>query len=61
MPPVINTIDIPALDEALAQVLANGGRVAMPKMAVPSVGYMAYCFDTEGNMFGMMQRDPSAA
>jgi predicted enzyme related to lactoylglutathione lyase len=29
-------------------------------MTVPHVGYMAYCQDTEGNTFGMMQNDPAA-
>jgi len=24
------------------------------------VGYFAYCEDTEGNMFGVMQMDPNA-
>jgi hypothetical protein len=61
MPPVINTLDIPDLDASLEQVTANGGSIAMPRMAVPGVGFMAYCFDTEGNMFGLMQRDASAA
>jgi predicted enzyme related to lactoylglutathione lyase len=30
-------------------------------MPIPGVGYLAYCLDTEGNMFGIMQRDTSAA
>jgi predicted enzyme related to lactoylglutathione lyase len=29
-------------------------------MAIPGVGYLAYCQDTEGNTFGIMQADPSA-
>jgi len=29
-------------------------------MAVPNVGYMAYCKDPEGNLFGIMQVDPNA-
>ncbi len=29
-------------------------------MAVPGMGYMAYCQDTDGNCFGLMQNDPSA-
>jgi predicted enzyme related to lactoylglutathione lyase len=29
-------------------------------MAVPGIGYLVYCVDTEGVMFGMMQNDPSA-
>jgi hypothetical protein len=32
----------------------------MPKMTIPGVGYLAYCHDTEGNMFGIMQADPAA-
>ena len=60
MPPVINTIDVDSVDDAVGRVEANGGKVAMPKMAVPGVGYLAYCVDTEGNMFGMMQRDEAA-
>jgi predicted enzyme related to lactoylglutathione lyase len=39
---------------------AAGGTVALPKMAVPGVGWLAYCLDPEGNTFGLMQRDPEA-
>ena len=34
-----------------------GGRVALPKMAVPGVGWLAYFIDPEGNTFGIMQTD----
>jgi uncharacterized protein len=57
----VNTIDVPSVDEYLEKITANGGAVAMPKMAVPSVGYLAYAKDTEGTLFGIMQRDPAAA
>ena len=60
MPPVVNTIDVQSLDDSLAAILANGGQTAMPKMTVPGVGYLAYCTDTEGNLFGMMESDPNA-
>jgi predicted enzyme related to lactoylglutathione lyase len=30
------------------------------KMPIFGVGYLAYCPDTEGNTFGMMQAYPSA-
>ncbi len=59
-PSVVNTVDVAAIDDAIAAVTANGGRVVAPKMAVPGVGYLAYCADTEGNVFGMMQNDPNA-
>ena len=56
----VNTVDVSSVDESVDRVLAAGGTVIAPKMAVPGVGYMAYCQDTEGNVFGMMQSDPSA-
>ena len=56
----VNTIDVPSVDEAAAKVAAAGGKVVAPKMAIPGVGYLAYCQDTEGNTFGVMQGDPSA-
>ena len=55
-----NTIDVPSVDAYVSQVVKAGGKVALPKMAVPGVGYLAYCIDTEGNVFGMMESDESA-
>jgi predicted enzyme related to lactoylglutathione lyase len=57
---VVNTMDVASVDDSIAQVVANGGSVLMPKMPVPGVGYLAYGRDTEGNAFGMMQNDPDA-
>jgi predicted enzyme related to lactoylglutathione lyase len=34
--------------------------MALPKMPIPGMGWLAYCKDSEGNIFGMMQADPSA-
>ena len=56
----VNTIDVPSLDAFTRKVTDAGGKVVMPKTAIPGVGYLAYCADTEGNTFGMMQNDPSA-
>jgi hypothetical protein len=42
------------------KVEQNGGQVVVPKMAVPTVGYLAYCKDTEGNIFGIFQPDAAA-
>ena len=54
------TVDSPAIDATSAAILANGGSVALPKMPVPGVGWLAYFKDTEGNIFGVMQNDPTA-
>ena len=34
--------------------------MALPKSPVPGVGWLAYCTDTEGNIFGMLQPDENA-
>ncbi|MBI2844976.1 MAG: VOC family protein [Chloroflexi bacterium] len=56
----VNTIGVSSVDEYVAKVLEHGGKVVNPKHAIPGVGYQAYCQDTEGNMFGIHQNDPSA-
>ena len=58
--PCVNTINVPNLDGTLAAVEKNDGKCVVPKMPVPGVGWLAYCKDTDGNMFGVMQPDPSA-
>lgn len=55
------TINVTSLDTSLQSVTQNGGTVAVEKMPVPGVGWLAYCKDTEGNIFGMMQNDTAAA
>ena len=55
------TVGVEAVDAAVAKSLALGGTVALPKMPVPGVGWLAYLKDTEGNVFGLMQSDPKAA
>lgn len=55
----VNTIGVESRDETVAKIEASGGKI-LDKMAVPGVGYLAYAVDTEGNMFSIMQSDPSA-
>src|SRR5580693_3247696 len=54
------TVDVQSLDSSIAMVEKNGGSVVVPKMAVPGVGWLVYCKDTEGNIFGMLQADETA-
>lgn len=54
------TANVASLDETIAKVESNGGAIALPKMPVPTVGWLAYFKDTEGNIFGAMQSDPQA-
>ncbi len=55
------TVDVTDVDAMVKQVTEHGGSIALPKMPVPTVGWLAYGKDTEGNLFGMMQMDPKAA
>jgi len=57
----VNTIDVGSVDDYVARVVAHGGTVIVPKMAIPGVGWLAYCKDTEGNTFGLMRSDLNAA
>ncbi len=54
------TVDVADLDASLEKALALGGQLALPKMPIPGIGWLAYAKDTEGNIFGMMQNDPGA-
>ena len=56
----LNTVDVPSVDEFTEKIVEAGGRVVVPKQAVPGVGYVAYCADPEGIVFGIMETDPSA-
>jgi predicted enzyme related to lactoylglutathione lyase len=56
----VNTIDVPSVDEYLAKIEASGGTIALPKMAIPGIGWLAYAKDPEGSIFGIMQADSSA-
>ena len=54
------TVGVANLDESVDKVLKAGGIIAVPKMAVKDIGWLAYCKDTEGNIFGMMLEDKNA-
>jgi hypothetical protein len=49
------TISVSDIDDILARVEANGGRIDIPVNDVPGVGRMAYIRDTEANMVGLLQ------
>jgi predicted enzyme related to lactoylglutathione lyase len=60
MPRTVNTIEVASVDEFADKVTRSGGKVVAPKIAIPGVGYQAYCLDTEGNLFGIHQADATA-
>lgn len=55
----VGIIGVEDLDATIACVEKNGGRIEVPKDAIPGVGVLAYFKDTEGNTFGALQPDMS--
>jgi len=55
------TVGVASVDDSLARVLSSGGSLALAKMPIRGVGWIAYAKDTEGNLFGMMQEDRNAS
>lgn len=55
------TVGVDDVDAYVAKALALGGSVALPKMAIPGVGWLAYVKDTQSNILGLMKNDPAAA
>jgi hypothetical protein len=54
------TVEVPSVDEYFARAISLGGTVAVPKMPIPTVGWLAYVKDPNGNILGLMQPDPEA-
>ncbi len=48
-------------DATAAVIESAGGRVALPKVALPGMAWQGYFVDTEGNTFGIHQPDENAA
>ena len=55
------TVDVDDVDDAVSYARAHRGSIAVPKTAVPGIGWLAYLKDPDGNIFGVMQTDTQAA
>ena len=56
----VNTVAVENVDATAKEVEQAGGTIVVPKMAIPGVGWLVYCKDTEDSVFGIMQNDPNA-
>lgn len=54
------TTGVEHYDSTEAKILKNGGKVALPKYALPGMAWQGYYVDTEGNIFGIHQPDVNA-
>jgi predicted enzyme related to lactoylglutathione lyase len=59
-PGTLNTITVSSLDETVKKIERSGGRICVPKMAIPKMGWLAYAEDSAGNVFGIMEPDTAA-
>ena len=57
---IVNYFGVKSIDASIKQVKRLGGSILMDKMAVPKMGYLANCLDTEGNTFGLWEEDSEA-
>jgi hypothetical protein len=53
------TVQVDDIDAMLARAHGAGGTEALPKMAIPGVGWVAYIHDPFGNILGLHQPDGS--
>ena len=55
------TVDVPDADEYAERIQKAGGTIEFPKMPIKGVGWMVMARDTEGNLFGVLEMDETAA
>ncbi len=54
------TVQVENYEEMAKKIEMAGGKVAMPKFALPKMAWQGYYLDTEGNTFGIHQPDENA-
>jgi uncharacterized protein len=58
--PTMNTISLSLVDKFSNLIQNKGGKMLMPKTAIPGVGWFSTCQDTEGNIFGIIEENKMA-
>jgi len=51
----VNYIQVESADEYMKKIESLGGRIVVPKMEVPGIGWWAMALDPEGNQFAILQ------
>jgi predicted enzyme related to lactoylglutathione lyase len=57
---ITSYISVPSVDQFVAKVQKLGGKICMPKTAVPQMGYFAVCQDPENNTFALWEMNEGA-
>jgi predicted enzyme related to lactoylglutathione lyase len=55
--PLANSIHVENIDEAIKKIEQAGGEVVVPKKPIPTVGWLAFFTDPDGNVHGILQYD----
>ena len=55
------TVQVSSARESFDAALSLGGTEALPVSAIPTMGWVGYVKDPDGNILGVMSMDPSAA
>lgn len=55
-----NYISVDSIDKFAAKIEKLGGKISVPRTAVPQMGYFAVCQDTESNAFGLWEANRAA-
>ena len=59
-PGTLNTVAVQSLDQTIKKIEQHGGKICVPKMAIPKIGWLAYAEDPAGNVFGIIEPDTKA-
>jgi predicted enzyme related to lactoylglutathione lyase len=59
-PGTLNTIAVESLDRTIKNIEEHGGKICVPKMAIPKIGWLAYAEDPSGNVFGIIEPNTDA-
>jgi predicted enzyme related to lactoylglutathione lyase len=54
------SIQVNNFDETEKAIIANGGKIAMPKFAIPKRCYQGYFMDADNNVFGIFEVNENA-
>ena len=57
---IINYVSVESVDKFAAKIAKLGGKICVPKTAVPKMGYFAICQDTENNTFALWEKNENA-
>ena len=57
----VNYINVTCTEKYIKKIEPLGGKVLVPKTAVPGMGYFAVCQDTEKNAFAIWEDDTNAS